>query len=67
MGKAIYQETPWLLDSHFVDLYEHGRQEDLFIERCRMVFNQREQQRWKVMPANRYKKSVRLNYKYFES
>lgn len=63
--KQFTKETPWLLDSHFVDLYEHGRQEDLFIERCRMVFNQREQQRWKVMPANRYKKIRSLKLQIF--
>jgi LPS sulfotransferase NodH len=48
-------ETDWFSTTRFNSLLEQDDQENLFIERCHIVFNKREQQRYIAMPSIRYK------------
>jgi len=62
--KQFIAETSWFSNPQIISKFEQEDREDLFMERCRVVFNQREQQRWKNMPANRFKKfrSIKMRF-----
>jgi LPS sulfotransferase NodH len=53
--KRFTFETYWVTTPRFKSLMEEDDQEDLFMERCRVTFNQLEQQRYTAMPSIRHK------------
>ena len=56
-------ETPWLHDARMLKAYEEGDLDTLYLLRSRMVMIAREQQRWKTMPANKFKSIRSFSFK----
>ena len=48
-------ETPWLNDPEISKAYEEGDLESLYHLRVRMIVSERESERWRAMPINRFK------------
>lgn len=53
--ERFISETTWFTDPRISKPYEEGDLDGLFLERCKLIVQDREQDRWRKMPATRFK------------